>query len=93
MTESPALVVGIGASAGGIEALRVLLGALPAGTQLCFIIVMPVDPGANDLFSEVISKFSHLPVLEVENGIHIKPVHIYVVLGHHTIAMKAGVLT
>ena len=87
----PPLVVGIGASAGGTEALQALLGALPGDCGMSFVVVLHVDPSANELLSEVLSKSAKLPVEEIENGARIRPGHIYTAPGQYIVGMKGGV--
>ena len=88
---SPDLVIGLGASAGGIEALQALLGAVPQDSTIAFVIVLHLDPAANTLLSETISKFTTLPVVEAESDMGIQQGHVYVIPGHHTASLKQGI--
>jgi two-component system CheB/CheR fusion protein len=68
MTEpprSPSALVGIGASAGGLEALKVLLPALPSDSGLAFVIIVHLRPGQPSVMAEVLQPFCSMPVTQV----------------------------
>ena len=56
-------MVGIGASAGGLEAAAELLGALPATTDLAFILVQHLDPSHESLLPEILAKKTAIPAV------------------------------
>ena len=74
----PFSVVGIGASAGGLEALVELLGALPA-TGMAFIVVQHLDPTHESLLSEILAKKTALPVSLAIAGEALEADHVYVI--------------
>jgi two-component system CheB/CheR fusion protein len=57
-------VVVIGASAGGLEAFRTLLAALPAESAMAFILVQHLDPSHRSMMAELLSPVTKLPVFE-----------------------------
>ena len=59
-------IVGVGASAGGFEAFRELLQALPSDTGLALVLVQHLDPGHESLLAKLLSKATAMPVAEVE---------------------------
>ncbi len=71
-------VVGIGASAGGLEALVELLGALPA-TGMGFIVVQHLDPTHESLLPEILAKKTTMAVSLAIAGEAVKPDHVYVI--------------
>jgi two-component system CheB/CheR fusion protein len=73
-----AAVVGIGASAGGLEALEELFRNMPADTGMAFIVVTHLPPGHRSLLPELLSKVTDLPVLAAATGLEVKADHIYV---------------
>lgn len=87
----PTLVVGIGASAGGLEALRSMLIAIPKKTPISIVVLMHVDPSANDVLPEVLAKHAHLPIAEVTHGMPLKSGNIYIVPGHHRVSLTKGI--
>src|SRR5512132_2727784 len=70
-------IVGIGASAGGLEALEQLFGALPADTGMAFIVIHHLSPDFRSLMDELISRHSEMPVVVAENNMPVQANHIY----------------
>lgn len=73
------LVVGIGASAGGLEAITQLLRGLDDKTGMAFILVQHLAPKHESMLSEILSKSTKMPVVEVKDGMSIAPDHVYVI--------------
>ena len=61
-------IVGIGASAGGLEAFTQLLHYLPSDSGLAFVLVPHLDPKHESMLKELLSKATRMPVSEVKNG-------------------------
>ncbi|MGQ0752644.1 MAG: chemotaxis protein CheB [Betaproteobacteria bacterium] len=72
-------VVGIGASAGGLEAIGELLTALPVDTGMAFIVVQHLDPVRPSLLAEILAKKTAMPVAEVRNGSSIAADRVYII--------------
>ena len=72
-------VVGVGASAGGLEAFTQMLAALPVDTGMAFVLVQHLAPKHASLLAELLSRTTTMPVAEVEDGIRIEPDHVYVI--------------
>jgi two-component system, chemotaxis family, CheB/CheR fusion protein len=72
-------IVGIGASAGGLEAFRHVLEKLPVDTGLGFVFVQHLDPTHESQLTGLLSRVTRLPVFEVRNQMVVKPNHIYVI--------------
>jgi two-component system, chemotaxis family, CheB/CheR fusion protein len=72
-------VVGIGASAGGLEAFRLLLGALPSDTGLAIVLIQHLDPTRHSSLSEILGRATRMPVIEAGNGVPVEPNHVYVI--------------
>src|SRR3569832_2459063 len=70
-------VVGIGASAGGLESLEHLFSALPQDTGLAFVVVQHLSPDIRSLMDELIARHSDMPVHLVEDGMPVAANHIY----------------
>ncbi len=73
------VVVAIGASAGGLEAFTDLLSHLPPDTGMAFVLVQHLDPKHESMLTELISRSTRMPVLEVKDGMSIEPDHVYVI--------------
>jgi two-component system CheB/CheR fusion protein len=72
-------IVGVGASAGGLEAFNQLLSHLPAETGMAFVLVQHLDPGHPSQLTALLAKTTSLRVLEIKNGMAIEPNHVYVI--------------
>jgi two-component system CheB/CheR fusion protein len=72
-------VVAIGASAGGLEACRALVDALPPSPGIAFILVLHLDPTHESMMVELLSGHTSLKVLQASEGIVVEPDHIYVI--------------
>ena len=86
------LVVGIGASAGGLDASRQLLRALPSDNGMAFILVQHLDPTHESMLPEILSKLTAIPVHEVTDNITLAPDHIYITPSNKLLIAKGGVL-
>ncbi|MDQ8729810.1 chemotaxis protein CheB [Bradyrhizobium sp. LHD-71] len=73
------LIVGIGASAGGLEAFTTLLRHLPTDTGMAFVLVQHLDPVRESALTELLSRTTSLPVSEVTNDLPVEPDHVYVI--------------
>ncbi len=73
------LVVGIGASAGGLEACSKLLDRMGDGSGMAFIIVQHLDPTHESLMVSLLAKHTKMNVLQAEDGMLIKPGHLYII--------------
>ena len=85
-------VVGIGASAGGLEAFTQLLRALPRDTGMAFVFVQHLDPTHATVLTALLSKATRMPTSQVEDGIPVRPDHIYVIPPNHSLTIAGGVL-
>ena len=77
--DAPIPVVGIGASAGGLEPIGELLEGLPALTGMAFLIVQHLDPARASMLAEILGKKTSMPVVEVKVGMSIAPDHAYII--------------
>ena len=84
----PFRVVGIGASAGGLDAFRRLLKKLPDDTGMTFVLVQHLDPTHQSSLTKIISASTVLPVIEAVNGMVLEPNRIYVMPSHADISLS-----
>jgi two-component system CheB/CheR fusion protein len=70
------LIVGIGASAGGLEAFTQLLRHLPADTGMAFVLVQHLDPNRESALTDLLSRVTSLPVHEVTKDLPVRPLRI-----------------
>lgn len=85
-------VVGIGASAGGLEACKALLGALPVNPGMAFVVIQHLDPHHESILHKLLSKTTEMPVIQVEDGMVLEPDHVYVIPPKHDIAVQESTL-
>ena len=83
-------VVGVGASAGGLEALRGLLGSLPDDTGMAFVIVQHLAPAHESAFAEILSRSTKMPVNEVSDESVVEPNHVYVIPPGRDMTISGG---
>lgn len=72
-------IVGIGASAGGLEAIKELLQLLPVDTGMAFILVQHLDRTHESLGPEILARTTRMPVREIKNGMRVEPNHVYLI--------------
>jgi chemotaxis methyl-accepting protein methylase/FtsZ-binding cell division protein ZapB len=72
-------IVGIGCSAGGLEALEKFFGNVPADTRIAFIVIQHLDPKHASTLPELIGRAARLPAKEARNRTKVLPGHIYVI--------------
>jgi len=89
---APFPVVGIGASAGGLEAFTQLLSHLPIDTGMAFVLVQHLDPNQKSLLTEILAKTTTIPMDEIQEGMAVEPNHVYVIPPNQTLAIAQGVL-
>jgi two-component system CheB/CheR fusion protein len=72
-------IVGIGASAGGLEAVTLLLRALPTKPGMAFVLVQHLDPTHESAMASLLSRITMMPVLEAKNNVSLEPDHVYII--------------
>ena len=85
-------IVGIGASAGGLEACSALLTALPANLGMAFVVVPHLDPSRESAFRDILARATSMPVLEVTDGTTVEPNQVYVIPPNCALTIAEGVL-
>jgi two-component system CheB/CheR fusion protein len=85
-------VVGIGASAGGLEALQKFFRALPADSGLAFVIITHLDPVRESHFAHVLARYTAMPVEEASHGTAVEPNKVYVIPPGKYLSLHEGVL-
>jgi two-component system CheB/CheR fusion protein len=89
-------IVGIGASAGGLEAFTSFLSKMPVDSRMTFILIQHMDPSQPSRLTELLGRASPIPVQEVTEGTIIEPDHVYVIppgrdmtIQNHTLKLEA----
>jgi two-component system, chemotaxis family, CheB/CheR fusion protein len=86
------LIVGIGASAGGLDACRHLLRALPSDSGMAFILVQHLDPTHESMLVELLASHTAMKVCQAETGMRVEPNHLYVIPPGTYLAVEEGAL-
>ena len=86
-------IVGVGASAGGLEAFTKLLQQLPVDTGLAYVLVQHLSPDHDSALTLLLGRATPLPVLEVRDGMRLKPDTVYVIPPNTNLAVLHHRLT
>jgi two-component system CheB/CheR fusion protein len=86
-------IVGIGASAGGLEAFTQLFDALPASTGMAFVLIQHMDPSKGSMLAEILGRTAKMRVVEIRNGMTVEPDHVYVLPPNADLATSDGKLS
>ncbi|MEI8029605.1 MAG: chemotaxis protein CheB, partial [Comamonadaceae bacterium] len=85
-------IVGIGASAGGLEAFEAFFRACPVDSGLAFVLVPHLDPGHESLLTEILQRSTSMPVVQAIDQVAVAPNHVYVIPPNREMAILSGVL-
>ena len=88
LCERPFCIVGIGASAGGLEALTPLLEELPSDTGMAFVFIQHLSPTHKSILSGLLSRLTRMPVQQAEDGMKVEPNRVYVIPPEMDIALS-----
>jgi two-component system CheB/CheR fusion protein len=78
-SDAKPIVVGIGASAGGVRALQQLFNALPERTGAAFVVVVHLDPDLRSEMANILAARTHMPVVQVDKPVPLNADHVYVI--------------
>ncbi|MDI3320885.1 CheR family methyltransferase [Pinibacter soli] len=85
-------VVGVGASAGGLEAFKKLIKAIPETSGMAYILVQHLEPTHESKLAELLQKISPVPIYEITNNIRVEPDRIYIIPSNKLLTATDGVL-
>ncbi len=86
----PTRIVGLGASAGGLEALEQFLSQVPATSGLAYLVVQHLDPTHKPLLVELLQRACAMPVREATNGQRVVPDAVYVIAPDSELTISGG---
>lgn len=86
----PFYVVGIGASAGGLEALEQFFENMPEKSPLCFVVVQHLSPDFKSMMDELLARRTRIPIVRVEDGIELRPNAIFLMPPRKEMIQSAG---
>ncbi len=73
----PFPIVGIGASAGGLEALQGFFSHMPPDSGMAFVIIQHLDPRRKSIMDDLLRRYTTMPVLQVQDGVEVAPNSVY----------------
>lgn len=85
-------VVGIGASAGGLDAFKQLVKAIPLHSGMAYILVQHLDPNHESILVELLQKITLIPIHEITDNVYVEPDNIYVIPSNKLLTATDGVL-
>ncbi len=85
-------IVGIGASAGGLEALEQLLAGVPANSGMAFVVVQHLDPNRPGMLPELLQRSTPMIVRQAENRMKVRPGYVYVIPPNKDLSILHGAL-
>lgn len=85
-------IVGIGASAGGLEAITSLLKAVKPDLGMAYVLVPHLDPHRESAFTEILGRATKMPVVEVRDGLRVEADHVYVIPPNHDLVIENAAL-
>lgn len=85
-------VVGIGASAGGLEALETLFDGLPSDDGCAYVVVQHLSPDFKSMMGELLARHTNMPIHNVEHGMAIEPNHVYLIPPKKEMTISGGQL-
>jgi two-component system CheB/CheR fusion protein len=88
----PARIVGLGASAGGLEPLEQFLAHVPVPSGLAYIVVQHLDPTHKAMLTELLQRATPMPVREVVRSLRVEPDSVYVISPNTELTVKGGLL-
>ncbi len=86
------LIVGIGASAGGLQAFKTFFANMPTDSGMAFVLVQHLDPQHRSMLVELLSSATAMPVVEAADGLLVTTDHVYVIPPNATLRIAEGKL-
>ena len=83
-------IVGIGASAGGLESLEQFFGAMPADSGMAFVVVQHLSPDFKTLMAELLARYSDMEITLAVDGERVEPNHVYLLPPGKELEIKGG---
>jgi len=83
-------VVGIGASAGGLEAFEKFFTNMPPDSGMAFVIVQHLDPTHKSILGDLVTRYTRMNVVAVEDGMHVSPNWVYIIPPDRDMAVLGG---
>ena len=89
---NPTFVVGIGASAGGLNAFKAFFDALPSNTGMAFVLISHIHPEAHSQLAEILSRHTRMTVMLAVSGMKMQANQVYAIPGNADLLIEHGAL-
>ena len=86
----PSFVVGIGASAGGLNAYKAFFDALPSNSGMAFVVISHIHPAAHSQLAEILSRHTKMTVVLAASGMKMRANQVYVIPGNADLLIESG---
>jgi two-component system CheB/CheR fusion protein len=86
-------IIGIGASAGGIDAFHSFFDHMPADSGMAFVMILHLPADRKSMLTEILARWTSMPVVEVSARVMIEPNHVYVPPPHAIVTLVDGYLS
>jgi two-component system CheB/CheR fusion protein len=86
-------IVGIGASAGGLQAVKQFFQHMPSNCNMAFVIVFHLSPDHQSIAGKIIQETTRMKVIQVTERVPVEPNHVYVISPAQNLSMNDGFLT
>lgn len=84
------VVVGLGASAGGLDAFRRFLKTMPADSGMAFVLLQHLDPDHESMMADLLSRHTEMHVVQAEHDMPVEPNHVYMIPPNKFIKLQNG---
>lgn len=91
-TPAETRITAVGASAGGLEALKAFFENVPEETPSAYVVIQHLSPDYKSMMGELLKRSTKLPIVEVSNAMEVKPGHIYLIPPINNLILKDGLL-
>lgn len=85
-------IVGIGASAGGLEALEEFFGNVPENSGLAYVVIQHLDPNHAGIMPELLQRTTQMKVVQASDNLKVQPNHVYVIPPNKSMSVLNGCL-
>ncbi len=86
----PFPIVGIGASAGGVDALKAFFSATAPDSGMAYVVIQHLSPEHQSLMADILGRCTSMPVSQIQDGTPVQPNHVYVIRPGYTVTLKEG---
>ncbi|ALJ01473.1 hypothetical protein DC20_14545 [Rufibacter tibetensis] len=83
-------IVALGGSAGSLEGFESFFQHLPSNTGMAYVVVPHLDPTQKGMMTEIIKRYTNLPVVQIKDGMTVEPEHVYVVPANKETSLERG---